>query len=344
MSRRVAIGPLAIACRSLSTLLASGVSIRKALRVAGSRAADRRVRRVFGELDLAVARGEEVSDAIAADGSFPPLATELMAVGDRTGNLPEVCARLADHYENLVRLRREFLRAIAFPVFQLVAAILVIALLILILGWIAQSQGGVPFDVLGFGLSGEKGALTWLGLTSGTAAVGFVVFKIARATPGGREALDPLLVHVPVLGGCLRAFAVSRFSWTLSLTMNSGVPIDRSLDSAFRATSNGAYARTRGEVIASVLAGEDLADALGRTGLFATDYLHMVEVGDHSGMVPETLDRIAPELEADGRRKLDALVAAAGWAIWAVIAGFIIFVIFRIFGFYIGMLNEAANF
>lgn len=343
MSQRLALGPLANACRSLATLLASGVSLRKALRVAGKKAADARVRRVLGDVDLAVARGEEVSVAVAESGAFPPLATDLLTIGDQTGTLPEVCARLADHFDNLIRLRREFVRAIAFPLFQLVAAVLVIALLILILGWIAQSQASQPIDVLGFGLTGERGALLWLTMTFGGALAGFVLFKIVRAAPSGRELLDPLLVRVPVLGACLRAFAVSRFSWTLALTQNAGMPIDRALDSAFRATSNGVYAGKRHAVIAAVLAGEDLADALGRTGLFATDYLHLVEVGDHSGMVPETLDRLAPELEADGRRKLDALVAAAGWAIWAVIAGFIIFVIFRIFSFYVGMLNEAAR-
>ena len=64
---------------------------------------------------------------------------------------------------------------------------------------------------------------------------------------------------------------------------------------------------------------------------------------DAAGTVPETLDRLSPELEADARRSLAALVIAAGWLIWALVAAFIVFLIFSLAMFYVGMLDSALE-
>ena len=75
------------------------------------------------------------------------------------------------------------------------------------------------------------------------------------------------------------------------------------------------------EVWSRVRAGEDLHEGLRATGLFPEDYLQIVAVAESSGSVPETLQRIAPDLEADARRSLSALAAALGWVVWALVAG-----------------------
>src|SRR5690606_2711827 len=82
---------------------------------------------------------------------------------------------------------------------------------------------------------------------------------------------------------------------------------------------------------------------LGSTGLFPNTYLQMIEVADASGTLPETLERISPELEADARRSLTALVIASGWLIWMLVAAFIIFLIFSLFSFYLGMINQELS-
>ena len=46
---------------------------------------------------------------------------------------------------------------------------------------------------------------------------------------------------VPVLGHCMRSFAIARFSWAFHLTQDSGMPIDDSLEASLKATSNGAF-------------------------------------------------------------------------------------------------------
>ena len=341
-SPRIPHKSLAELCRNLASLLAAGVPILKSLQTAGRNAGDSRAKRAMQAIETDLRRGDDFATAVASRSEFPPLATEMIGVAEQTGQLPEVLRHLAEHYDNLVKVRRLFLAGIAWPMIQLVAAILIIAFLILILGIVGDTTGKTT-DVLGWGLVGPGGAIIWLTMTFGTMFALVITYKIVEASASGKRTLDPWLLKIPVVGKCLRSFALSRFSWALGLTQQTGMGVDKCLDVSLRATSNGAYIAEIPRVVAMVRAGEEIADSLRATGLFPENYLQAIEVADHSGTVPESLQRLSPELEADARRSLSALTIAAGTVVWMIVAAFIIFLIFSLFSFYIGMLNKAAD-
>ena len=337
MARPLPAAVLARQCRSLATLLDSGVTLLKALSVSAGKTGDARANAAVEDVRRDVKRGMELHEALRArGGTFPPLMVDLVAVADRTGAAPETLRGLADHFESMVRLRKAFLAQIAWPVFQLVAAVGVIGLVIYILGMIGD------FDPLGLGLLGASGAAVWFGTAGAVAAAGASLWFVGRRTVAGRW-LDPALLAVPVLGKCLRNFALARFSWAFSLTQNAGMPIDESLTASLSATGNRAFADAGGDVWSRVRAGEELTDGLRATDLFPEDYLQMLAVAEASGSVPETLERIGPDLEADARRSLSALAAAVGWVVWALVAAFIVWIIFQMVLRYVAILNGLAE-
>ena len=223
------------------------------------------------------------------------------------------------------------------------AAIFIVAGLIWILGIIAVSSGGQPFDVTGLGLSGSMGALTWLGGCFGTAVLGTVAYLMLVNGLKGRAFVHSALLRIPVVGGCLRSFAIARFSWAFALTQQAGMSINPSLESSLKATGNGAFSAATPMVLAMVAEGEDLSFALQETKLFPREYLELVRVGETSGTVPETLERLSPQLEEQARRSLSGLTTALGWMIWGMVATLIIFFIFRIAWMYVGLINDAVN-
>lgn len=342
-SPRIPHRPLANLCRNLASLLDAGVPILKAMRTAAKNAGDPKARRALEAIENDLRRGEDFSSAVKHREEFPPMAAEMIVVAEETGQLPEILRHLADHYDNLVTMRRMFLAAIAWPMFQLVGAILIIAFLILILGWVASMRGGDAIDVLGWGLTGTSGAIIWLTMTFGTMAAIFVAYKIISTSAAGKQFLHPWLMRIPVVGHCMRSFALARFSWALALTQQTGMGIDQCLDISLRATSNGAFIGEIPRVVAMVRAGDEIAEALRATQKFPEGYLQTIEVADASGTVPETLSRLSPQLEGDARRSLAALTIASGWVIWMIVAAFIIFLIFSLASFYLGQLNEAAR-
>lgn len=344
MSATLPLKTLSHACRSLSTLLESGVEVRQAFKLAANKVSDSRCRDAFAEINLQISAGNEISAAMRGQGgTFPELMIDMIEMSEGTGSLPEVLTHLADHYESNLRLRREFVGSIIWPVFQLAAAVLIIALLILILGMIGDNPGGPNLKQLVFGLSGVRGAIIWLTCTFGGVFLLWVGYQISIRLFAAKRILDPLWLRVPVLGTCLRSFAIARFSWAYYLTQQSGMTVDRSLTASLKATNNGAFQNATPLVCAGILEGEDLSIVLAESGLFPEDYLHMVSVAETSGTVPEMLHRLSPQFEDQARRSLKALTAAVSWLVWLVVATFIVFFIFRFFRWYVGMINDAVR-
>lgn len=343
-SARIRQTSLAAAFRSLSTLLGSGVPILRAFDIAARKSFDARTRGAFAEIASRLREGAEIATAMTEqDRAFPELARDMVAVAEQSGALPEVLGALADHYENNVRLRRQFVSAITWPALQFIAAVLIIGLVILILGAIAGSRGGEPMDVTGLGLSGPSGALIWLCLTFGSVGGLILAYALATRSLEGKRYVDPWLMRIPVVGSCMRSFAIARFSWAYYLTQQTGMPIRHSLELSLRATGNGAFTREIQRVCFFVEQGDELSVALAESGLFPEEYLQMVSVAETSGTVPEMLHRMSPQFEEAARRSLERLTAALGWTIWAMVATFIIYLIFRIALSYVAMIDDAVR-
>ena len=311
---------LALLCRSLSTALHSGVPVVRSFELAAKKTHDRRLRHVMNDVVTQLKSGEDVATALRShEGYFPTLTVDMVNVAEHTGALPEVLRSLAEHYENNLRLRRDFLGLIALPAIQFTAAIFVIAGLIFFLGLIAGSSGSEPLDVLGFGLTGAEGALMWLGgWAMGLASV-YIAYRLIVSSLQGQKAVHQALMAIPVIGGCMRSFAVARFSWAYHLTQQAGMPVD--------------------EIIEDVVSGELLTDALANSHLFPEEFIETVHVAETSGTVPEALHRLSPQFEDQARRSLRTLAIFSGWAVWAGVAAFIVFLIFRVVLWYTGMLS-----
>lgn len=338
-SSRIGWKPTAQLCRSLATMLHSGVDVRKAFELTASKASDAKARDALAKVTLEIRKGEDVSSAMRAqEDRFPDLLIDMVAVAEASGSLPEILLGLADHYENNLRLRRNFLAAIAWPVFQLVAAILVIAGVIFLLGMIADSRGATV-DLLGLG-TGPGAAALWLACTFGTFFGLAGVYLLATRAMQGKELVHRWIMQIPVVGKCMQSFAIARFSWAYYLTQQTGMPVDHALKASLRATANGAFIGRTKLITDLVRSGEPLSHALETSELFPDDFIHMVEVAETSGTVPEALNRLSPQFEEQARRSLAALTAVIAWLVWLTVAVFIVYIIFRIVLNYVGLLDS----
>jgi type IV pilus assembly protein PilC len=317
---RVPLKTLAIVSRSLATMLESGIQIRKAISIASKKAMHAPTKKVLGQVSDAIQGGSDISQALKEHGNFfPVLFVEMVTMAEESGSLPEVLKHLAEHYEANIRMKKELIGQLIWPVFQLVAAIFVIAILILILGMI-----------------GESG-------TFGTFAGLFGVWLLIQKAAQAKAVVDPLLLVVPVLGRCMRSFAIARFSWSFYLTQQSGMPVTRSLKGSLKATGNGAFIAQTPFITSAVMEGSSLTDSLAESRLFTEEFIEMVSVAEESGTVPEALHRLSPQFEEDARRAMKTLTRMISAVVWLFVAGFIIFFVFRFMLWYVGQINNALE-
>ncbi len=331
--------------RTMSRMLEAGVDIRKALKSSSTRAGDSRLTAALDRIRRSVSDGNSLAESLAeTDPLFPPLFRDLVHVGELTGNMPEVFQSLARYYETRIKQLQSLRSAITWPVIQLVAAVCIIGLLIFILGLLPPAgPDGKPFDVTGLGLSGTSGALTWIGTWAALAIGGWVFWKYTRNNLVSREAVDPLLLQVPVIGACLRDFAVSRFAWCFALTQKSGMSIQPSLECSLKAAENGAFTKAGAWIWRDLSEGETLTDALAGSRLFSTEFIQFVATAEETGTVPEQLDRLSHLFEEQAQRSMARLTSVFTGLVWFMTAGLIVFFILRLAMLYVGILNDAVG-
>lgn len=131
LSGIVALRRTAVFCGGLATLLANGVTLTEALRVLGDLpgATGVGLQRV-GE---GVRRGKRLVEAIGQENYLPPLALNMLRLGEETGELAEIARRTADFYETKLTARLDRLSGIVGPAAIVGIAVMVGGLIVSIL-------------------------------------------------------------------------------------------------------------------------------------------------------------------------------------------------------------------
>jgi type IV pilus assembly protein PilC len=343
-SRRLPLPALIQLCRSLKHNLDAGIMLRDVFRQQAQRG-PASVRPVADRIAQALTEGDNLATALHREKAlFPPLFLSLTEVGEETGNLPEVCGELEKYYQLQRKFWQQFISQSILPVLQFVAATFVIALLLVILGWIADVNRTKPMDPLGLGLTGARGAVVFLVTIYGTLAALVAGYAILGRSLEQKAMVDRVLLRLPVIGPFLWDLCLNRFCVGLRLTMDSSMPMADALDLSLRATGNAAFI-SKGRVIRnSIMSGDDLTTALTRCKLLPVDFVNIIAVAEEGGRVPEVMANQAHYYEEEATRKLAVLTRVAGFGIWLFVAILIIMAIFRIAGIYINALNQAGGF
>jgi general secretion pathway protein F len=120
--------------RTLSTLLAGGIPIVRALETAGRVADNLVIAAAVERAKESITGGASIAGPLRASGEFPPLVTHMVAVGERTGELEAMLAKVADTYDEQVETAVTRFTAILQPVLILVmvgiVAVIILAVLL----------------------------------------------------------------------------------------------------------------------------------------------------------------------------------------------------------------------
>jgi general secretion pathway protein F len=111
--------------RTLGTLIQSGVPILKALMLVRDVIANRVVADAVEGIQDRVKEGESMARPMASTGYFPPLAVQMVTVGEETGKLDIMLLRIADSYDKHVRSMIKRLINLLEPVMILVMGLVV---------------------------------------------------------------------------------------------------------------------------------------------------------------------------------------------------------------------------
>lgn len=123
--------------RTLEVLVKNGVHLATALRISSGIAVNHLYRNLLNRATEALKEGQRVSTRLKGESLLPPLAVDLLSIGEESGRVGDVCGQIADHFDQELRTRVKRLISLVEPCFilaiALVAGYIVISMLSVIL-------------------------------------------------------------------------------------------------------------------------------------------------------------------------------------------------------------------
>ena len=306
---------ISIFTRQLATMMKAGVPLVQAFDIVAEGLDNPTMKVLVFNIKNDVASGSGLANSLAKHPrQFDELFCNLVNSGEQSGALETMLDRVATYKEKTEALKAKIKKAMTYPIAVILVSIVVTGILLVkVVPQFASTFSGFGADLPAFtlfvvGLS-EFAQANWYIVLGFIVAI-YIGFKEAQIrSKRFADALDGMMLKMPIIGPIINEAVVARFSRTLSTTFAAGVPLVDALDSVAGAAGNAVYAKAIKNVRDEVTAGLQLNQAIRNTGRFPSMLMQMVAIGEESGALDEMLDKVAVHYEDAVDNSVDNLTA-----------------------------------
>jgi type II secretory pathway component PulF len=290
--------------KQLANLLKSGVTLLKGLEVLSEQTKSVYFSRVLGEVSIGVKSGRSFSACLSDyPVIFMPLFVAMVRAGEEMGRLRQMLNSVADFLHDQEEFSSKVRSAMVYPVFMMVIGV---ATVIFILTFVMPKMSVIFMD------AGQ--VLPWptrvvmsishffksYGLGAAVvAAISLLIFNRWRLTTRGSIITGQFLLNLPWVRGFVLKVDLARFTRTMSLLLESGLTIIRSIEMAIPTMHNPQLKMDLLLSVQSLAGGENLGQCLAKSNLIPPMMVQLIKVGEESGSLQESLKDIAESYEAD---------------------------------------------
>lgn len=312
--KNVSLKDLAVMTRQLSTMIAAGLSLLRALTILSDQTQNKKLSEVLSKVTHDVEVGGSLSDSMAKyPVEFPPLMINMVRAGEVGGFLDSALDSVAENFEKEAKLRATIKSAMAYPTMVLALSGIAVVLMLLFI---------VPvFKDMFEGLGSELPLPTQALVTMSNAMVyvlpiGFVAFLVFsfwwrknKNTDAVLRVIDPIKLKLPVFGALNKKIAVARFTRNLSNMIGAGVPILQALAIVGETSGNWVIGQAAKRVADSVRQGKSIAGPLADEPVFPPMVVQMIAVGEDSGSLETMLSKVSDFYDSEVQATTEALTS-----------------------------------
>ncbi len=327
--------------RQLTTMLEGGVNLSECLDSLSSQTENKHFAHLLRQTREYVAWGRRFSQALSEyPRIFPPLVTEMIAVGEESGLLDEVTSEVATYLEGQIDLKKKVVNASRYPMFISGFFLLVVAVMVFYLipqfKQIFASYGAELPAITRFVLNVSdffiRNLLYEITLLLGLVVLGLGYFR----TDKGKDRLDRIKLKLPIVAKLTYYLVLARICRTLGLLLHSGVTLVVALDHTATIAENRVAENAIREIRERIVQGSTLAQEMKKQSFFPPLVAGMTHTGERSG----TLSQILPKLADFYNRELDYRIKALTSTLEPVlIVGLGILVAFFVMSMYYPIFN-----
>jgi type II secretory pathway component PulF len=348
---RVSSGQLSQFCRQFGSYLHAGVDYTRALSSLEKQFSRTALGPVTARLQIAIRRGSSLHDATAREPrTFGPMFIAMIKTAEARGGVPETLKLLAEHYESRQRLIRQARSAMIYPIIVLVVAGAVIALITVYLlpmfvSLLQDISRGAQLPLASRALmafSQFVRTIGWWMIPLVAVGTPFLLVWLYK-TKKGKSIMDRLVLATPVFGSLCRKIDTTRFARTLSVLLDAGLDygssIDLTADVLMMSPIRSAVRSSREKI----LSGKDLSATLSDTRQFGHDVISVIESGEETGKLPESLSHVADDYEEQVEMMVRNLGQLVQPLLIVVLGGIVLFIILAVLLPYVQILTTLSG-
>lgn len=333
--RKVSALDLAIITRQLATLAKAGLPLDEALQAVSQQTEKPRLKSIMLGVRAKVLEGHTLASGLDDfPQAFPPVYRATVTAGEQAGQLDMVLERLADYTESRHGLSQKISQAMIYPVVLTTLSLTIVTLMLIfivprVVGVFENTGQELPLLTQALiGLS-EFIQNWWWAVLIVVAITIFAVSKIL-AQDGPRRSFHRFLLRIPVIGRVVRGVNTARFTRTMAILSQSGVPIIESLRICAAVVTNLPMRDAINEAGVRVREGAAIGRSLGQSKLFPPMTMHLISSGESSGELDSMLDRAATHQESEMDSLLGSMLSVLEPALIIIMGVMVLLIVLAI--------------
>jgi len=305
--------------KELSSYLGSGMPLVTALKLMHNQhKKEKKYSSFIEEVKKQVEEGKTLHVALNNQSVYdlPDFFLQSINVSGQSGKMDEVLATMGEFFSSQGEVKKQATNAMIYPSFIFLVAIGMTAFLITfvvpkitqIFEDTGQKLPGITKFVLGMS---DFFINNWLNVLIALIAI-VALFQFSYAKIGSfRKLIDKLFLKLPAVGNIIQNYELGRFSYILSLMLDSGVSYAQAVKLASTTFNNRALKETFDEAANRVVEGNKLSVALYRSKGTKpkSNFLQSIALGEESSSVSSVLKSMAKMYNDENRDRIKVLLS-----------------------------------
>ena len=290
---------LAFFAEQLSTLVAGGVPLVRAISLLGQYSANPTMGMVLTHIAHDISGGQSLHEAMAQHPkTFSHVWVSLVEAGEVGGQIAETLMQLAIYTKTQEGMKSKIITAVTYPAILTFASVGVLVYFIVgIVPTFAQIFADFNLELPTITVAVLKVSSVFTNHVVALVLCLLIVifgFRFYIRTPNGRKRWHSFLLTMPIFGGFIKNIYFDRMLSTLATLLRSGVTILNAvgvLEESFQ--GNVIIQNALKQVRAEVASGQSISDSFAATGVFPGLMTEMMRMGEESGKLPGIIQTLS---------------------------------------------------
>ncbi|MFI4938693.1 MAG: type II secretion system F family protein [Candidatus Berkiellales bacterium] len=313
LKRRIPPRDISVLIRQLSTLLGAGIPLLQSCEIIVNSAENKTVKHLMRAIQNGIETGLTFASVLQQFPKiFSSLYCQLVAAGEISGTLDIMLQRIATYHEKNQLIKQKVKKALFYPATILIVTMIAMAILLIF---------AIPqFEQLFNSLGAELPTMTrcvlqfakmiqqcWVWILFLILSLTSTLRYFAKRNLKVQWHLDHFRLKLPIVGEILIKLSLARFARTTATLYAAGIPLLEALETVKGVMGNMVYSKAVQHLRQEITKGTMMHTAMRLTGIFPSQLVQMVAIGEESGSLDKMLSYVADLYEEETDIAIDNL-------------------------------------